>query len=82
VLDARTTLTTLTCALGLTPSTPSDLRTFQALVVSALVVLEDAFSWKLKGYGAVDPQLPAVLDPLLERLHAQLVAIGRALPSP
>jgi len=80
--DAARTLADLAATLGLHPSPSSQFRTVQALVMSSVVVVEDAAARSLRGYGAVHPGLAPVLDPLLDRLHGQLLAIGRALPTP
>jgi hypothetical protein len=77
---ATGTLGELVEAFRLTGITASDARSVQALVVSSLVVLEEAASRHLRGYGPVHPDLPGSLDPQLQRLHDQVRRIGEALP--
>jgi hypothetical protein len=74
------TLGKLVEAFRLAGMTASDARSVQALVISSLVVLEDAASPHLRGYGPVHPDLPGSLDPQLQRLHDQIRMIGEALP--
>ena len=80
VADAMATLVELTSTLELDPPASSYLRSVQALVISSIVVVEDTVSRNLRGYGDIHPELPDLLDPLLARLHEQLLDIGRALP--
>jgi hypothetical protein len=80
VAEARSALAELVSQFDLTIPTASRFRAVQALVVSSLVVIEDTVSRNLRGYGAIHPGLPARLDPRLDRLHEQLLMIGRALP--
>jgi len=77
--DAAATLGELANTFQLMRSPSSSLRSVQALVTTSLVVVEDTASRQLHGYGAVHPDLPRLLDPLLARLHEQLRRIGRAL---
>ena len=76
---ARGIIGELAATLRLRPNQSSARRTVQSLVLSSLVVLEDAFSRRLRGYGAIHPQLPGMLDPGLTRLHAEVAAIAEAL---
>ncbi|HTS88050.1 MAG TPA: hypothetical protein VMG41_06115 [Gemmatimonadales bacterium] len=78
--QATTTLAELIATFGLAPVSTSHARTVQSLVLSSLVIIEDAASKNLRGYGSIHPELPGRLDPLLERLHAQVAEIGKALP--
>lgn len=73
---AHVELRDLVAALGLRSSPLTAARTVQALVVSSMVVLEDAGSRAMVGYGDVDPRLPLILDPALDRLHERMSAIG------
>jgi len=74
------TLAELVGTFGLAPFPTSHLRTVRALIVSSLVIIEDTVSAKLRGYGPLHPGLPVRLDPLLARLHEQLVEMDRRLP--
>jgi hypothetical protein len=78
--DVDATLAEIVATFQLVPPAASSLSTVQAMVVSSLVVVEDATSRRLRGYGPVHPGLPALLDPLLDRLHRQLREIVEALP--
>src|SRR6266536_2858495 len=58
----RRDIETLAARFGLEPDGRSRLRRAQALLVSAIVVIEDANSRALKGYGLVDAALSRELD--------------------
>ena len=76
---ARALIEEIAATFGLRPNLSSAQRTVQTLALSSLVVLEDAFSRRIRGYGEINPRLPATLDPALTRLHAEVAAIGEAL---
>jgi hypothetical protein len=76
---ARAALADLVAALSLEPRQTSAFRTIQALVVSSLVVLEDAGAKYLRGYGPIHPALPQTLEPGLRRIHEEVAAIGELL---
>jgi hypothetical protein len=57
------------------------LRTVRALLHAETVRLQDSLSRALKGYGALDPRAPEVIDPALRELIALLGSILRALPA-
>jgi hypothetical protein len=82
VAETTATLTELASTFALEASRSSHGRSVQALVISSLVVIEDAASRNLRGYGELHPGVPPVLDPLLDRLHETLVDIGSALAAP
>jgi hypothetical protein len=54
-------------------------RAVGATITSQLVRVEDSYSRNLHGYGAVAPELAAVLDPALGELHDGWILINRAL---
>ena len=81
IADALATLADLAAAFDLAPRHTSDFRSVQALVMSGIVLVEDSAHRHLVAYGPVHPDLPTRLDPLLDRLHAQVREIGRALPA-
>lgn len=76
---ARALIEEIAATFRLHPNHSSAQRTVQTLALSSLVVLEDAFSRRLHGYGDVHPRLPGLLDPALARLHAEMAAVGAAL---
>ena len=39
--------------------------------------IEDSTARRLRGFGAVDPRYDAVIQPILDAMHAELKAIGR-----
>jgi hypothetical protein len=78
----RAGLVALADRLGLAPLQQSRAREVQGLLSIAIVQLEDAGSRGLKGYGAVDPRLPALLDPALQELRAGLARILAMLSLP
>jgi hypothetical protein len=80
VEEAVATIGEIVATFGLNGSRYSRFSQVRALIVTSLVVVEDAASRTLRGYGAVHPRVPEVLDPLLDRLHEQLIDIGRVLP--
>lgn len=69
----------LAAQLGLDPQPASRSRTVRALLVGETVRLQDSVSRALKGYGALDPRAPEVIDPALGELIALLGTILRAL---
>ena len=54
-------------------------RSVGALATAALVHIEDSRARNLRGYGAIAPELPSVLDPLLEELRDDWTAIKTAV---
>ncbi|HEY7029191.1 MAG TPA: hypothetical protein VH438_16370 [Gemmatimonadales bacterium] len=82
IASASATLTELVSTFGLQAPDFSQFRTVQALVITSVVVVEDAASRHMRGYGQIHPELPRMLDPLLSRLREQLLEIGRALSPP
>jgi hypothetical protein len=79
---AKATLAELVATFDLAPPTASPRQTVQALVTHGLVMVEDSVSRRLRSYGPVHPDLPRVLDPLLERLHEHFLGLARVLPAP
>ena len=71
----------LAAQLGLAPQRASRLRTVRALLHAETVCLQDSLSRALKGYGALDPRAPEVIDPAIHELIALLGSILRALPA-
>lgn len=65
--------------LQLEPSENYRSQTLRAILLAAIVGLEDAGSRGLKGYGSVHPSVPAILDPLLQEVNARLRAIAARL---
>ncbi len=78
----RRDIETLAARFGLEPDGRSRLRRAQALLVSAIVVIEDANSRALKGYGLVDAALSRELDPVLDEIGQALRAMTDALLTP
>jgi hypothetical protein len=77
--DATATLGELAATFALEAPNSFHGRSVQALVISSLVVIEDTASRNLRGYGEIHPDVPPLLDPLLDRLHESVLEIGRAL---
>jgi len=69
----------LAAQLGLAPQPASRVRTVRALLIGETVRLQDSVSRALKGYGALDPRAPAVIDPAVRELIALLATMLRAL---
>jgi hypothetical protein len=79
IADAMATLGALGSSFALTARRRSRFASMQAMVIASVVLIEDASSRHLAAYGPVDPRLPAVLDPMLDRLREQLMAVATAL---
>jgi len=80
---ARVRIADLAAQLGLAPQPASRVRTVRALLVGETVRLQDSVSRALKGYGALDPRAPDVIDPAVRELIALLATMLRALdPQP
>ncbi|HSA56522.1 MAG TPA: hypothetical protein VLE53_12515 [Gemmatimonadaceae bacterium] len=62
---------------GLRQRAVSRARSIRALLTAELVRIEDSTADKLRGYGAVDPELGTTIDPVLRELHALLGSILR-----
>jgi len=75
----RGRIAALAAQLGLAPQPASRSRTVRALLIGETVRLQDSVSRALKGYGALDPRAPAVIDPAIGELIALLGTILRAL---
>jgi len=75
----RARIADLAAQLGLAPQHASRSRTVRALLIGETVRLQDSVSRALKGYGALDPRAPDVIDPALRELIALLGTIIRAL---
>lgn len=84
VADARAAIDRLARSLGLAGMTVSRHHRFQALLMSMIVILEDAGSRGLRGFGPVDDSVRRSVDPELERIRILLVRIramlGDAVP--
>jgi|SRR5215207_3677602 len=78
----RERIADLAALLGLDPQPASRSRTVRALLVGETVRLQDSVSRALKGYGALDPRAPDVIDPALRELIALLATMLRALDAP
>jgi hypothetical protein len=76
---ARGRIADLAAQLGLAPQRASRFRTVRAILHAEMVRLQDSFSRGLKGYGALDPRAPAVIDPAVRDLVALLATMLRAL---
>jgi len=75
----RTGLAEMASFLHLEPLERSRAQEALGLLTIAIVQLEDAGSRGLRGYGEVDPDLPAVLDPALGRLRSLLARVAARL---
>jgi hypothetical protein len=78
-LSARDRLADLATQLGLVPQRASRFRTVRALLNAEIVRLQDSFSPGLRGYGALDPAAPSVIDPALREVVSLLATMLRAL---
>lgn len=64
--------------LEITPTRRSRVRLVRALITSAIVRLDDSYVAKLRGYGAVNPGAAGTIDPILDRIRADLAGLLRA----
>lgn len=78
----RARIADLAAQLGLAPQPASRSRTVRALLIGETVRLQDSVSRALKGYGALDPRAPDVIDPALGELISLLGKLLRALDAP
>ncbi|MGE0352273.1 MAG: hypothetical protein AB7I33_14750 [Gemmatimonadales bacterium] len=81
VADAAEAIAETVATFDLEPSRVSYARSVEARVGTSLVILEDTQARKLGGYGPIHPELPARLDPLLDRLKESLRRIETAVRS-
>lgn len=63
--------------LGIEPKHRSRKRTVKALLTAELVRIDDSYARKLRGYGAVSPRVQIEIDPDLDRIRADIVALLR-----
>jgi hypothetical protein len=75
----RAGLAELAETFGLQPLGRSRAQEALGLLTIAIVQVEEAGSRGLRGYGEVDPEVPAVLDPALGRLRAALARVAGRL---
>jgi hypothetical protein len=76
----RRAIETLVARFGLEPDRRSRLRRAQALLVTAIVVIEDTRSRAaLKGFGPVDAAVQRGLDPVLDEISRALRAMTATL---
>lgn len=73
----REQVSRLADALGIEPRHRSRIRTVKALLTAELVRIEDSYSQKLRGYGAVSPRVQVEVDPALDRIRTDIVALLR-----
>jgi hypothetical protein len=62
-------------ALGIQPQHRSRTRTVRAILTAELVRLDDSYARKLRGYGAVSPRVQTEIDPALDSMRANIVAL-------
>lgn len=79
ITSALADLSALVSTFALSPFHRSQFRAVQSLVMSSVVLVEDAGPRSLTAYGSIHPDLAPILDPLLARLRGQLLEIGRAV---
>lgn len=65
--------------LGVTPGWQSLRRAVVGTLSVIWADLQDAQSASLNAYGETDPRLPAILDPLIERMADELIELCRIL---
>ncbi len=78
LIAIREEMTSLARKLGIEPQHRSMLRRTKALLTAELVRLDDSYSRKLAGYGKVSPRVAVEIDPVLDRVRSELVALLRA----
>jgi hypothetical protein len=72
LVQVRAAIAQIVAVYQLHAVTQSAWRAIDALLVTSWIDLEDSRPAKLKRYGAVDPEVVAQLDALLEQLMARL----------
>ena len=77
--QVRDGVAALARSLALAPLVRSRSQEALGLLTIAIVQLEDARSHGMRGYGPVDPHLPALLDPALGRLRERLARVAARL---
>jgi hypothetical protein len=75
----HTRISRLARGLDLPAERESRARAVGALLVSAIVGLEDSGARGLRGYGPLDPTIYTVLDPMLDEMRTELVAVAAVL---
>jgi hypothetical protein len=83
LLDAlRAQIGRLSADLSLTPRHRSRRRAIRALLLAETVRIEDSHVDALRGYGTVDPSARAIVQPVLDEIHATLATLVRLLDAP
>lgn len=75
----REHLSRLAAGMRLEAHVRSEARTINALLTSQIVHIQDSYAHTLRGYGDVDPRLAAQLDPVMESIERELVALRAEL---
>jgi hypothetical protein len=75
VTSARARIAKIVQLLNLTPRHRSRAAAVRAALTSAMLRLEDSHSYKMRGYGPVDPSVATQLDPLVDELIADFRAM-------
>lgn len=79
---AREVIATLSMRFGIRHETADLAREVHGRLVEMWATLEDTTSYKLRGYGAVDPGLAAQLDPGIKELIRLVLAMDGELFGP
>jgi hypothetical protein len=64
--------------LEVKPTRRSRVRLVRALITAEVIRLDDSYAAKVRGYGAVNPAAGATIDPILDRIRADLTGLLRA----
>jgi hypothetical protein len=71
----RDQISDLAHKLGIEPQHRSRTRTAKALLTAELVRIDDSYARKLRGYGAVSPRVQIEIDPALDRIRTDIIAL-------
>lgn len=71
----REQISELAHQLGIEPQHRSRARTVKAVLTAELLRADDSYARKLRGYGAVSPRVQVEVEPALDRIRADIVAL-------
>lgn len=77
VKSVRASIARIIELLGIEPRHRSRAAAVRAAITSAIIRLEDTHSYKMRGYGPVDPSVAKHLDPLVDELIAEFRGMQR-----
>jgi len=77
IQSARAKVQRIIERLNILPRHRSRAAAIRAVITSAMIRLDDTHSYKMRGYGSVDPSVATELDPLIDELIEEFRSMQR-----